>query len=62
LPFIYVGLYYFMALFIVLGTTNSHERMLAFKPTVKSMAWTAVLLALSIFSFSGISTFLYFNF
>ncbi|MCR5196845.1 MAG: MBOAT family protein [Pseudobutyrivibrio sp.] len=62
LPFIYVGLYYFMALFIVLGTTNSHERMLAFKPTVKSMAWTAVLLVLSIFSFSGISTFLYFNF
>ena len=62
LPFIYVGLYYFLALFIVLGSRNSHELMLEFKPTVKNMLWTALLIAASVLSFSGISTFLYFNF
>ncbi len=62
LPFIYVGIYYFMSLFIVLGCKNSHERMLEFEPKLAKMLWTAVLIALSIFSFSGISTFLYFNF
>ena len=62
LPFIYVGMYYFLALFIVLGTRNSHELMASFKPTVKNMLWTSALLVASIMSFSGISTFLYFNF
>lgn len=62
LPFIYVGLYYFLALFIVLGSRNSHELMMEFKPTVKNMLWTALLIAASVLSFSGISTFLYFNF
>ncbi|MCR4568047.1 MAG: MBOAT family protein [Pseudobutyrivibrio sp.] len=62
LPFIYVGIYFLLAFFIIIGTSNSYERMLAFKPTAKSLIWTALLLVLSIFSFSGISTFLYFNF
>ena len=62
LPFIYVGLYYFFALFIVLGARNSHELMEAFKPNVKTMLMTAILIVASVFSFSGISTFLYFNF
>ena len=62
LPFIYVGLYYFLALFIVLGCKNSHEKMVGFTANAKSLLWTAVLLAASILSFSGISTFLYFNF
>ena len=62
LPFIYVGMYYFLALFIVLGSRNSHQLMAAFKPTVKNMLWTAALIAASVMSLSGISTFLYFNF
>ncbi|MCR5416718.1 MAG: MBOAT family protein [Pseudobutyrivibrio sp.] len=62
LPFIYVGIFYFLALFIVLGAKNSHEKMLEFRPTIPKMLWTVVLLAVSVFSFSGISTFLYFNF
>ena len=62
LPFIYVGLYYFLALFIVLGCRNSHELMRDFRPNVKNMIWTAILIAASVMSFSGISTFLYFNF
>ncbi len=62
LPFIYVGMYYFLALFIVLGSRNSHELMFEFKPNIKNMLWTAILIAVSVLSFSGISTFLYFNF
>ena len=62
LPFIYVGMYYFLALFIVLGFRNSHQLAATFKPTVKSMLWTAALIAASVMSLSGISTFLYFNF
>ena len=62
LPFIYVGIYFFLALFIVLGCRNSHELMRDFKPSVKNMLWSAVLITASVLSFSGISTFLYFNF
>ena len=62
LPFIYVGIYYFLALFIVLGAKNSNEKMKAFQLKVSTMLWTAFLIVLSIFSLSGISTFLYFNF
>ena len=62
LPYIYVGIYYFLGLFIVLGAPSSNEMLATFKPTVKNMLFTGVLLAASILSFSGISTFLYFNF
>ncbi len=62
LPFIYVGIYFFLALFILLGSRNSIQLMKAFKPKVTTMLWTAVLIAASVASFSGISTFLYFNF
>lgn len=62
LPFIYVGIYYFLALLIVLGAKNSVEKMKEFTPKVTTMLWTAVLITASVVSFSGISTFLYFNF
>lgn len=62
LPFIYVGIYFILAFVILLGCKNSHEKMEAFKPNVRSVLWTTILLAVSILSFSGISTFLYFNF
>ncbi len=62
LPFIYVAVFYYLALYIVLGCKNSHEKMLEFKPTLPKMLWTAILLVWSISSLSGISTFLYFNF
>ena len=62
LPYIYVGIYYFLALFIVLGAKNSNEKMKSFKLSAKTMLWTAFLITASVFSLSGISTFLYFNF
>ena len=62
LPFIYVAVFYYLALYIVLGCKNSHQKMQEFAPTFGKMLWTAVLLVWSIASLSGISTFLYFNF
>ena len=48
------------ALFICLNLKNMHE--VEFKPTVPKAILTSVLLAWSIMSFAGVSTFLYFNF
>ncbi len=62
LPFIYVAVFYYLALYIVLGCKNSFQKMKEFKPNWKNMLWTAVLLIWAISSLSGISTFLYFNF
>ncbi|MBQ7470663.1 MAG: MBOAT family protein [Pseudobutyrivibrio sp.] len=62
LPFIYAAIYYLIALVIILGCKNAHEKMVAFKPNVRSLLWTVFLIAASVLSFSGISTFLYFNF
>ena len=48
------------ALFICLNLKNMHEE--EFKPTLSKALLTSVLLAWSIMSFAGVSTFLYFNF
>lgn len=46
----------------VLGCKNSREKMQNFCPTVFNLGTTLLLLLWSVFSFTGISTFLYFNF
>ena len=48
--------------FILLGVKNAYEWMTHFKPTWQNMLMISVLLMWCIFSFAGISTFLYFNF
>ena len=50
------------ALAVLLGKRNSHERMERFSAGVSESALTALLMVWGIFSLSGISTFLYFNF
>ena len=62
MPFIYAAVYYVIALLIIIGCKNAHEKMVAFKPNVRSLLWMVFLIAASVLSFSGISTFLYFNF
>lgn len=57
-----VLLAYGFAMGLILGPKNSREHMLAFRPTPARMVGTALLLAWCILSFSGVSTFLYFNF
>jgi len=50
------------AMVLILGCRNAKEHMDAFRPTVWNFLGIAFLLVLCIMSFSGVSTFLYFNF
>ena len=61
-PAALMWLFYGGALFLVLSRRNSYERMLSFTPGGRTMLATVFLLTWSILSFSGVSTFLYFNF
>lgn len=62
IPFFFLISFYALAMFIILCTKNSVEMMKRFKPTIPRLIFTSVLLVWCIFTFSGISTFLYFNF
>ena len=59
---IWLPLFYGFAMFLVLGARNAREHMLSFRPNRKNLLATVVLLIWCVLSFSGISTFLYFNF
>lgn len=59
-PWIYMAIVMVVALVIALCAPNCHEK--EFKPTLPKALGSMVLLVWSILSFSGISTFLYFNF
>lgn len=61
-PGMLTAAWYLFVLLAVLGSRNAFERMQTFRYSVGSMMTTAVLLIWCIFSFSGVSTFLYFNF
>lgn len=51
-----------VSMLIILGCRNVYEQTEKFRPSVFKIAACAVLLVWCVFSFSGISTFLYFNF
>ncbi|MBQ6566823.1 MAG: MBOAT family protein [Treponema sp.] len=55
-------LFFMLAFLIVLGGRNTQEKMRCFAPTKARLCSTALLMAVCICSFSGISIFLYFNF
>lgn len=61
-PHMVMMIYLIVAFVLILGPKNAYEKMLEFKPGVGKMLFAAVLLAWCIFSFGGVSTFLYFNF
>lgn len=54
--------FFIIIIFVILGCSNAYERMERFSPTIRNSVLTVVLLIWSVFSLSGISTFLYFNF
>lgn len=54
--------YYLFALFAVLVMKNTNERIDSFKPSIAMSLLTPILIVWSILSFSGVSSFLYFNF
>lgn len=61
-PFFFLAGFICIAFIIILGSENAYEKMKKFKPTVGNLLALSLLLVWCIFSFSGISTFLYFNF
>lgn len=61
-PQIIITAYFVVALFLLLGSKNAYDKMQSFRPTAARMITTLFLLVWSVFSFTGISTFLYFNF
>lgn len=61
-PQIIITAYFVVALFLLLGSKNAYDKMQSFRPTATRMITTLFLLVWSVFSLTGISTFLYFNF
>jgi len=60
-PFLITS-FFVVAFVLILGCSNAYEKMKKFKPTVRNMLLTLFLFTWSVFSFAGISEFLYFNF
>lgn len=60
-PFL-ITAFFLVALVLMLGRKNAYERMQTFRPNPVNMLTTLFLLTWCVFSFTGISTFLYFNF
>ena len=54
--------WYAVAVSVVLAAPNTYELTARFRPTVRTLLVTFVLLALSVLSLSGVSVFLYYNF
>lgn len=61
-PTLLLTAFYGGAMALILGAKNAREHMLAFRPTVWNLIVISLLLFWCVMSFSGISTFLYFNF
>lgn len=60
-PFL-ITAFFLVAFGLILGSSNAYEKMQRFKPTALNMLTTLFLFTWCVFSFAGISTFLYFNF
>ncbi len=61
-PYFSMFLFFLLAGWMLLGCENSYEKMKEFKPTKGRLISSLILMVWSVFSFSGVSTFLYFNF
>ena len=61
-PATLVLIFYTGAMALILGARNAHEHMDTFRPTAKNFLGITLLLVWCVMSFSGVSTFLYFNF
>jgi alginate O-acetyltransferase complex protein AlgI len=59
--FIITG-FFLVAILLLLGSENAYEKMKKFKPTVWNLLFIVFLFTWCVFSFAGISEFLYFNF
>lgn len=60
-PFL-ITAFFLVAMGLILGRKNAYEKMQTFKPGFFNLATTIFLFIWSVFSFSGVTVFLYFNF
>lgn len=61
-PQILITGFFLVAFLLILGCENAYEKMKKFKPTRLNLLLTLFLFTWCVFSFAGISEFLYFNF
>lgn len=61
-PQFLITAFFVAAMLLILGRKNAYERMQTFKPNALNMMTTLFLLVWSVFSFCGVTVFLYFNF
>lgn len=61
-PYFPLMIFFLFALVAILAMKNTNERITTFRPTIWSAGISVVLLVWCTLSFSGVSTFLYFNF
>lgn len=61
-PEFFLVVFTILAMLLLFGTKNAYEKMKEFSPTVMKLITTIILLVWCLFSFSSVSTFLYFNF
>lgn len=61
-PEILLTAFYGGALILILGPSNAYTQMCSFRPGLLRLLFAGTLFALCVLSFSGVSTFLYFNF
>ena len=61
-PQFLITAFFITVMVMILGCSNSYEKMQKFKPTCAKLFTSLILLVWSVCSFTGISIFLYFNF
>lgn len=61
-PHFFLTGFLIVAFLLVLGCENAYEKMKKFTPTIPKLLFTVILLVWCVFPFSGVRTFLYFNF
>lgn len=61
-PYFILVAFFVLSIFNILGSRNAYEKMKNFKPSIFNIFVSAFLLLWCVFSFSGVSSFLYFNF
>ena len=61
-PQFLITAFFLVAFALIFSRKNAYERMQTFKPGFVNLCTTMILLVWSVFSFSGVTVFLYFNF
>ena len=61
-PYLFCFIFLFMGFIGILGCSNSYEKVIKFTPNFRKAILISILMVWCIFSFSGVSTFIYWEF